>query len=333
MNSKYRYARRSAFALGPCVLLLSPLTAFAQAAPDAKPAEQKQADAPASGETYTLRMKFKQGDINRYKMKVTTRVVSPSGLGGETKTTDNDASMVSEQKTTKLLDSGAAEIITTLTSFDMKTDGKTSGAPNIPTVTMQMTPTGKVLSTKSEDTAATDALKNMFTSAFSSPQSFLPNDAVTIGAKWTQTMNLPGAVSGKEGTMDCSLTRIETVNGVKTALIHAIMKVPMLAMLDAMGQPTKVESDAMALFDGTIVSNMDINFAIDEGRIVRTVSSGDSEIAIKLGKAAPAEAAAFLPKDAKVTMKMNMNMSLLAPGERVAPPKSEEAKPEEPAKK
>ena len=333
MNLRYRFARRGAFALGSCALLLAPLAVRAQVATETKQADAKPADAAANSESYTLRLKFKQGNVNRYKTQVKTKVTSPSGLGGETKTVDANSTSVAEQKTTKLLENGAAELLTTTTGVKLETDGKATDAPKIPPVTTQITPTAKVLSTKTDDADAPDMMKSLFTNSFSSPQSFLPDAAVKIGDKWTQKFSLPAPLNGKEGTMDCSLTRIETLNGVKTALIHAIMKVPMMIFLDGMGQPTKVEGDAMAIFDGALISNMDINFAIDEGKIARAVNSGDMNIAIKLGKAAPPEAASFLPEGSKVVVKMNMDMSLLAPGEKVETPKTdapktEDAKPE-----
>ena len=336
MNSK---CYRSVFALGPCALLLTPLGVSAQAVPDAKPVEAgQQSAAPARPtEAYTLRFKFKQGDINRYKTQIKTSVTTP-GLGGDTKTTDTNATSVSEQKTTKLLDVGAGEIVTTTTAVKVEVDGKPSDAPKIAPVTTQVTPAGKVLSTKSEDDSSTDAMKAVFASLIATPQSFLPEGAVKVGDKWTQKAPMPGDAGGKERAVECSFTRLETVNGVKTALIHAIMKTPMLIYLDNKFQPTKVEGDAITLLEGTLVANMDINFVIEEGRIARTVSSGNSDIFIKIGKAAPAEAAALIPADAKLTIKMSLNTSLLAPGEKVDLSPAEAVKPttvkpEEPIKK
>ena len=333
MHSKYR---RSVLALGPCAFLLAPLAVSAQVVPDAKPVQAGQQTAPApSAESYVLRFRFKQDDVNRYKTQVKTVITTP-GLGGDTKTTETNATSVTEQKTTKLLAKGAVEIVTTTTAVKVDVDGKPSDAPKIAPVTMQMTPDGKVLSTKSGDDGSADAMKAVFASLVSSPQSFLPDGAVKIGDKWTQKAAMPDG--GKDRSVECTFTRVENVNGVKTALIHAIMKTPVLIFLDDKFQPTKVEGDALTLLEGTLVSNMDINFVIEEGRIARTVSSGNSDIAIKIGKAAPPEAAALIPADAKITIKMNMSAGLLAPGEKVDlpktdTPKSETAKPEEPAKK
>ncbi len=334
MNSKYRFARRSASALAPCALLLAPLAAIAQ---DAKSADTKAAEAPAAvGDAYTLRLKFKQGDANRYKTTVKSTVTSPGGPGGATKTTVTDAASITEQKTIKLLDNGAAEIVITTLDTQITADGKPQSDTKAAPITTQVSPTAKVLSTKTADEDAGDAIKSLFTNSFSNPQSFLPDAAVKIGDKWTQKFTLPGLLSNKEGTMDCSLTRVETEGGVKTALIHAVMKVPMLIFLSAEGKPTKIEGDAMALFDGTVISNMDIHFAIDAGRVARMVSSGESDIAIKLGKAAPPEAAAFLPEGSKVTVKTSMSIGLLAPGEKAELPKlpkPADAKPETPSAK
>ena len=325
MNSKYR---RSVFALGSCALLLAPLGAIAQVATDAKPADAKQTDPAPAAETYTLRLKFKQGDVSRYKTQIKSTTVTPAGLGSESKTIDATTDIVSEQKTTKLLDNGGAEIVTTLTNVVMNTGDKDTESPKLAPITQQITAGAKVLSTKSAEDASSDALKSVFTSSFSTPQSFLPDTAVKVGDKWTQKLTLSSALGGKEGTVDCSFVRIETVNGVKTALIHAIMKAPIFTMITAMGQPTKVEGDAAAVLEGPFDSDTDIYFAIDEGRIAKTTGSSNIALAIKPGKGLPPELAGLLPEGSKITMKSNAKMNLLAPGEKVTPPKTTETTPE-----
>ena len=320
MKSNSQTFRRSAVALGYCALLFTPLTGFAQ---EAKPADAQQT--PANGDAYTLRLQFKKGAVNRYKTQVKTSVISPAGVGGEVKTVDADTTAFTEQKVTKTLDNGNAEIVTTL--LNVKTDGKNADVKQLSPVTSEVMPNGKVAHTTSQDAVGADAMKSLFESSLSSPQSFLPDGPVKIGDKWTQKMALTGPLSGTDGTMACDLKKVETVGGVKTAFIHAIMSVPLRFLLDLTGQPTKAEDAAMAVFAGTIHSDMEIQFAIDEGRITKTTSAGNSDIAITLGKAAPAEAAGFLPKDAKVTMKMALDMNLLAPGEKIEEPKAAEAKP------
>ena len=333
MRLKNALSLRAASLFGMCALLLCPLAGRAQTAPDVKPTEPKPAEVAATGETYTLRIKFKQDDVNRYKTQVKTSVKTPAGLNGETKTTASKTDAITEQKTNKLLDGGAAEIVTTVKNAKTETDGKPSDAPAIPPVTAQISPAGKVLSVKTDEENS-DFLKKLLASSFSTPQSFLPDAPVKVGDKWTQKFALSGpAKDALNGTMDCALTRIETVNGIKTALIHAIMKVPVTLYLDASGQMSAGEADAMAVLDGSLVSNLDIQFAIDAGRIAQTVSSGALDIDIKIGKGAPPEAASFLPKGAKITGKMDSTLRLLAPGEKIEEAPVKDAKPETPDKK
>ena len=299
--------------LGVCALLLLPVAASAQT-------EEKKADKPADDTAYTLRLKFKKDDVNRYKsvMKLATKL--PGIDEGQAKDTAMTMRSISVQKTKSVADNGSAEIEVTTANAKMQEGDKTTDVPAVPALTMQETTLGKILSSKSASQSAnptTDLMIKMLgADGITSIPAFLPENPVKVGDKWSQKITLPGGLSGGEGTVDCTFVRVENVAGAQTALIHLVLKAPIAMMLDTAFQPTQIENNAIAVMSGPMSSTMDINFAIEAGKIVRRVSDLDTTLGVKPGKGATPEIASLIP-DTKTALKLSIKEDLLAPGEKV----------------
>jgi len=121
----------------------------------------------------------------------------------------------------------------------------------------------------------------------------LPLKAVKVGETWTQKMQIPGVTGGGSSTIKTTLARVETINKYRTARLHVVITTPVNAYLDAALQPVAKPSGAASTMTGTAVVTDDINFAIAEGRVVRSSSKGVTTMSVAIGKptipAAPAK--------------------------------------------
>ena len=269
---------------------------------------------------YTLRMKFEEGAVSRYKgqSKTTTTTTIPAiaETQEQTVTEIENNTAIAELTTTKLLDKGGAEIVVLTKDLKSEKNGMPNEDAKIPMTTLQMDSLGRVLSSKPDEAevAGIDA-KNLGTTGFNEIQAFLPDKPVKIGDKWTQKINLHEEYSNRDGVMNCTLVRLETIDGIKTALIHATLKAPFFMMIDSAGNPTKTKDDTGALCVGEITGIIDINFALDAGKVVRWVDSGNVAMAFKVGKEVSPEKAALL-EAIKMSMKSSGSVKLITPNEK-----------------
>ena len=298
--------------LGMCAVLLLPVAASAQA-------EEKKADKPADDAAYTLRLKFKKDETNRYKSVLRLATKLPGTDEGQAKDTNMTMRSVAVQKTKAVADNGNAEIEVTTTSAKIDEGTKTTDAPAVPVVTMQETPLGKILASKSADKSVSPTaylmIKTLGPDGLTSIPAFLPEQPVKVGDKWSQKVTLASGLSGGEGTADCTFVRVEDVAGEKTALIHLVMKVPVAMMFNIAFQSTNIEKDAIAVSSGPMTATMDINLGIESGKVVRRTADVDGTFGLKPGKAATPEIAALIP-DTQTALKLNIREDLLAPGEK-----------------
>ena len=120
----------------------------------------------------------------------------------------------------------------------------------------------------------------------------LPTKPVKIGETWTQQVKIPGITGNGSSTIKTTLVRIENINKYRTARLHVVITTPVSAYLDAALQPAEKASGAASTMTGTAVVTNDVNFAIAEGRVVKSISKGQTTMSVAIGKpAAPAPAA------------------------------------------
>ena len=112
----------------------------------------------------------------------------------------------------------------------------------------------------------------------------LPGKPVRIGETWTQKVQIPGVTGSGSSTVKSTLTRIENVGKYRTARLHVVITTPVSAYLDAALQPTTRQVEAASTMTGTAVVTDDVNFAIAEGRVIRSAGKGVTSMTVAIGK-------------------------------------------------
>ena len=112
----------------------------------------------------------------------------------------------------------------------------------------------------------------------------LPAKPVKIGESWTQQVQIPGVTGSGSSSIKTTLVRVENVDKYRTARLHVVITTPVTAYLDAALQPVAKAGAAAATMTGTAVVTDEINFAIAEGRVVRSVSKGLTTLSVAVGR-------------------------------------------------
>jgi hypothetical protein len=115
----------------------------------------------------------------------------------------------------------------------------------------------------------------------------LPQRPVKVGETWTQKMQIPGITGGGSSTIKTTLSRIETISKYRTARLHVVITTPVTAYLDAALQPVAKPSGAASSMTGSAVVTDDVNFAIADGRVIRSVSKGVTTMNVAIGRPTP----------------------------------------------
>ncbi|HLV79711.1 MAG TPA: hypothetical protein VKT32_05490 [Chthonomonadaceae bacterium] len=303
-----RIARRRGFpALRLCLaaLALLPLAALAG-----------QSDAPA-----LLRMKFRQGEVNKYQtnMQMTMHMVMNMGTGQshpgpapQPMTIPVNMNMLIQQQVTKVLANGNGVITSTVLNQQMSMNGQTrpNGA-NTPTTTITMTPLGKVVSMTG--IPQQNPMSGIFgPNSLSGMGTYLPSRAVRPGDSWTDTMRMPGLTGAGSGTVRSHFIRYETVGRYRTALIRSVVTVPLNMNMNMMGQPAGRSGAGTMTMSGSMHITTDNNFAVAEGKLIRTTGDGGASIAMHFPHSSQPSRPGMgaMPQSTLMTMKMTMTMTL-----------------------
>ena len=154
----------------------------------------------------------------------------------------------------------------------------------------------------------------------------LPARPVKIGETWTT--QVPGVNGASASTVKSTLVRVEYLNKYRTAHLHVVSTIPVSAYLDAALQPTARATDAACTSNGTAVVTNEINFAIAEGRVIRSIGQGVMNMTVLVGKptvpekpakrkkgapavAAPPAVAPKKPQTLKMTVRMDIDTNLV----------------------
>ncbi len=264
-----------------------------------------------------LRMKFKPNDLSRYQMTMQADLQVPGmaqSAGGQYNTSLN---MVIQQKVIKLHPDGSADVaMTTLSSNGVVNQQpikpNISGKPSIITFdTRNNIVTARDLP---QSTTGMDPTSRIFQSGALSTQGvYLPKQAVRIGDKWTQKINVAGLGKDTMGTVQSKLVRLEPVGTFQTARLHSTINIPFVMVDKTVKPPVPLK--------GVMVMNYDSNLALGEGKVVRSTGDGDISVVVnmpassasKSGNAKPGKAAAANtpPPTQKVSVRLRMGNNLM----------------------
>lgn len=239
-------------------MLLTPLALFAQAG--------------GKGATL-LRMKYKQGEVNKYQTNMAISAVpagTPKGAGGGGQQLQQ-MSALQEFKTSKLLPNGSAEILVTTVNMQ---GGMGMGTTALPKpITLVMDSLGAVKSTKGSMGGNVPTMfSNMLGSnALGTQQIPLPAKAIKPGDSWTNNFSAPGMGAG---SVKGRYVKTNVVGKHNTGLLHYVLNIPIKTMIDAKMQPTQNPAAAQLTMSGTIVMNIDNDIELSNGRLIRSTGSG-----------------------------------------------------------
>jgi hypothetical protein len=284
---------------GLSFLFVVPLAAWAQ---------------PPSGQTYTLQAKYRAGEINRYQTALWTETSLPN-MGKNVM----NLSLTQEQKVEKVLPNGSADVLVTTTN----TEGTMNDQPVA--MTTDQTPLRMRLDKRGNVTLfgkipkEAQGLSGMFSGSSQLSSAYLPTKPVKIGESWTATVNMPSAIGTKiPATVKSTFLRTEQIGRYQTARLRSQMTAPLAIMTDGKGQLTQNPAKALVKMTGKITMSYDTNFAIVEGKIVRSAAQGSVNMTGKVLSPAPSgktssrtKPAAASAQPIAINVKMQMGNKLI----------------------
>jgi hypothetical protein len=289
-----RLACRSSVARwGLCALFLLPLAAFAG-----------QGNGPIS-----LKMKFVPNETIKYQTSMQMDITMRQSAQAEPMKMPMTMSMVQDWQVTKINPDGSAMILTTTHDMQSKMNGQTmpNGAAGPASMTLHISPQGKVLST--QGAPGFNATNPFGSLSLNGMGAFLPTKPVKPGDTWTQSINLPGFTGGG-GTAKSTLVSFENVGHFKTARIRTVATIPLNVLMGANGRPTHTASQAMMRMNGLCKVMGDTNFAIAEGKIIRSAVNGNINMSMKTNTSSGKSSSTARGGPQSMTMRMKMTMAM-----------------------
>lgn len=245
---------------------------------------------PASGQTsptaqpdqtYTLQRIYKQGDIDKYRLTVSTKM-----SGAQTGGPDFDIHMTMVLKETTV--SVASDGLVTITDEYPKADGEFNGTPldmtqMMPKVTLKRDKKGNVeVTTDGPNEQINTQISGMAKQLMQSSSATLPTKPVKIGDSWTVDSSAVSTAvdAGAKSTTTVKLASIEMVNGTKTLKLdivtdseggkdpNAKMHVEGSVYIDAKsGKPIKMTSKGSGVAAGNKIS---VDMKMEQGGVEET---------------------------------------------------------------
>lgn len=282
------------FSLAAVGLLTAALTASAQ-----------------SGPLRVLEMRFNVGEVNRYRTTAQTIVTIPvPGQALPNKTT-LDVDLSQRMRAIRALPHGGGEVESATTAGAIYMNGSPNSEPDSKPFTITYDARGNVASIKG--LTAQSSLGGMLGSGSLGMQSaFLPGHPVRQGQTWQQPMRLPGMPVAGAGTVSCRWMATERIGRYETARIRTFLAQPLKIMLTGDAQPTQDPRRAVYVMTGMLSVTFISNFAIAEGKVIRSSGIGGASLNSHLKGAAPKKKMAqTVPEGSKLTLKMRIGYNLV----------------------
>jgi hypothetical protein len=228
------------------------------------------------GSPITLRLKFKPGQVAKYKTTMQMRLI------GQSVPLVVQTDQVQQRQVNKTLPDGSGEVTVTVLEQRNSFNGQPSEDQEIAPLTLTYTPRGRVVNPP--DTTVGNPIGNPMAGLLSlagmgQASAYLPAGAVRPGATWTEKLSLPGIAKG--GVVTSTFLRLETVGRFRTARIRSVVTLPLDMKTNAQGQPVQNDSEAALRGTGKAVITTDYNLALNEGLFVRIATNGTLDFALK----------------------------------------------------
>ncbi len=260
-----------------CVYGVASLMAFPAAAQDNAPV--------------TLALKFKEGETSKYRSSISMKYSMP-GFTPPAAQTQSKATKPQSGKFHTPADAlKAGGGMMTLTQLIKVVKVQKSGAGELQitsTSTGSLTPTGMAGQTKATDpkpsvmSVVCDSFGRTSGSGIANPLVLgaellntagliLPNKPIKLGESWSETQKIP---NGGTFVIKTTFLRFEQVGNRRTALLRSVMSSSMSSML------SQQRGASASNVQGAMTITKDINFAIAEGRIIKSNSQMDMNMTV-----------------------------------------------------
>lgn len=266
---------------------------------------------------YNPKLKFIVGDVTRYQTtaEIITRVPS-MGQGQKATSESSFAVNVTQQmRVKKSLKEGGGEISVEILSGQFSQNGQPFSLSNPKPIHIAYDARGNITGFQASPDSATEGLAGVLGSgSLGMLRVYLPPNPVKIGEEWSQPVQIPGLTWAGKGTAKAKLIRTERVGRFQTIRIRATLSLPLAIYVNAKQQPVKDKKLATALLAGTLTMNFDNNFAIQEGKTIKSGGNGVAKIRytpLPPAKGVPPKRIPNGLENAILTMEMNVGSNLL----------------------
>ena len=259
----------------------------------------------------TLAMRFTVGEVNHYRTTAQTVVTLPAFSQAQPNPTVLDVDLSQTMRTLHALPGGGGEVESATASGAIYMNNKPYAEPDGKPFNITYDARGNIKDIKGLSAQA--SLGGLLGSGSLGMQSaFLPARPMRQGETWQQTIRLPGMPVGGAGTATCRWIATERVGRYETARIRTFLAQPLKIMLTADSQPTQDPRRAVSVMTGMLSMTFISNFAIAEGKVVRSSGIGGASLAARLKGPAPKKKTALSALDnSKITMKMRIGYNLV----------------------
>ena len=251
---------------------------------------------------YKLRLIFKQNEASRYQTVAEVVATMPSmrsfidkgkapnKRGGdittekmETVQNSIQVSILQQMVVNKVLPDGGAMVLASTLSGQVVRDGNQMAPPEKNPMLVHYDTLGNIKAMRATGTTKqTDLMAGLLGSgALGFQRVYLPDKPVQLGDSWVQPVKVPGW--NGQGKANAKLIRLEKVGRYQTARISAKVVLPIQIYLNANLQPLtaqKIKKATSALV-GTLNMTFETNFALLEGKMIRTGGRGTGTFRIQ----------------------------------------------------
>ena len=263
----------------------------------------------------SLKMKLKAGDQFTYQTvgQISIPMPGKGGAGGAKQQKMPDIAFpVNATQTisvTKVASSGSADIDLTISGTTGIQTGGIGPSNRKTTAKATISPSGALAMAKHANESGANAAVGALTGTgtLGSITIYLPSHPVKPGDTWSVPVPLPQLSS--TGTASAKYVGNTQVGRYKTAHIKLTISIPVHAMLDDKAGITRDEGKAQTTVNGKMTMVYEDDFAIAEGRLIRSTGAGTTDIVISQ-KAKAGKAGGDKPKSQAIVAKTTMSSTL-----------------------
>jgi hypothetical protein len=278
-------------------------------APQPLQATQAAAQPPANDQI-VLKMRFKSGQTDRYQMNSIGSMTEQFVGQKSALTLPTAQNGFSTWRVDRALPNGGGLVTIGTEIRQSQVAGHTVAPPPGGSFTIAYDSLGEIVSAKG--LASGSAPSNPMTSlaAVNGIMSFnLPGRPVRVGDVWEAQARVPGL--GLTGVARSRLLNVEQIGKYKCARIRMYTTLPIRLLLGSGRSPGSVNkaSKAVAVVTGTETITTDMDFAVEEGKLVRAADAGQFTIHVRPPAGSAAKGAAG--RAANMLFKINLSMDLV----------------------